>query len=144
MIYEKQLTVASGKTEQAPATAGLPVSVGVITVVGWFWPRGTKGAGHLRIKHPLGTIYPSNPESSLTGNGEYQAFPTWYEVRTSGTKIGLEGWNEGSYDHTVTVRLNLLPFKVAFAEQDLLQEMRDYNELVRQLWLRPRKVKAVK
>lgn len=144
VIYEKQIIATTGTTRSEPDEEKFKITKGVITIVGWFWPRGTKGYAHLVVEHFGRQIWPSEGDQDLTGNGEFQAFPEWYEIRGTPIELTLMAWNTGNYEHTATLRFNLLPYKVAYAEQDLLEEMRSYNELVRQLWVRPKRVKKVK
>jgi len=143
VIYEKQIVATTGTTRKEPDEEKFKITKGIITIVGWFWPRGTKGYAHLIVEHFGRQIWPSEGDQTLKGNGEYQAFPEWYVIKGTPIELTLKAWNGGSFNHTATLRFNLLPFKVAFAQQDLLKEMRSYNELVRQLWLRPRTKRKV-
>jgi len=143
VIYERSIKAETGTTRKEPSDESFKLTLGVVTIVGWFWPRGTKGYAHLVVEHEGHQIWPSDRDQALIGNGEYEAFPEWYEFRTRTPTIVLKAWNTGNFPHTATFRFNLLPFKVAYAQQDLLKELRDYNQLVRQLWVRPKKVKKV-
>jgi len=88
----------------------LRLTAGIINQVNFTFPPGCAGLLHLTINHGLYQIWPTNPEESFATDGETISFEEFYELKTEPFTLVAFTWNEDdTYDHTVIVRIGLLP-----------------------------------
>jgi len=135
MVYEFRLSVPANTRRTAPKTRRLKVTGGVITWLQWFWPPGTHQLAHAIVEHRGRQIFPDNLSDDLTDNGQGPATDVYYVVRRP-YELVLKAWNDDdTYSHTFTLRFNLLPRAVAEAQKDTARFMREFVNIVRELWL---------
>lgn len=93
----------------------LQITFGVITKVEFKFPRGCHGLVQCRLlRGGLFRLAPLNPDQWVTGDDESVAWHTYYVIDDSPKELDFIGCSPGTgYDHTVTVRIELLPQKVA-------------------------------
>ena len=114
MGYAWDIEVKKDKTEASPKEQKLTIHVGVITRMEVKFPAGCHGLVKVRLLHYRAQLLPLNRGSWITGNGESVSFPFFYEIEKLPAFLNFVGWCDGcKYDHTVTVRVTVLPKAVA-------------------------------
>lgn len=115
MSFAWDITIPAGTTVANPYEKKLQITFGVITKIEVKFPRGCHGMVRCRLLR--GGIFcyaPLNPDSWVTGDDESVSWHTYYRIEDVPRELDFVGCSPGtSYDHTVTVRLEILPHRVA-------------------------------
>ncbi len=110
MIYEKAVTIPKNTPEGSPVLEYLDVHPGNLRHVSITFPSGCVGLAHLRILYFEHQVFPSNVDSSFSGDGLQIAFAEDMDLKEPPYSFKLVGWNEDdTYPHTVTVRMQIVP-----------------------------------
>ncbi|OFW65462.1 MAG: hypothetical protein A2Y74_01515 [Actinobacteria bacterium RBG_13_63_9] len=114
MIYEFPLTVETAHLVGSPVEEEVKLTHGVVHRVEVEFPAGCVGLVHVAIDHFAHQAWPANPSGSFASDDYVVAFDDYLPLLTPPYKLKLRGWTEGtSYDHTVKVRIGLLPESIA-------------------------------
>jgi len=85
---------------------------GIIDWISVLFPAGCNGMVKCAIFHREFQIYPSRSDESLSGNRTPIEWKDYYEMYQSPYDLKARLWSPGTtYDHTVTVRIAILPRK---------------------------------
>jgi len=114
MFFAWDISVTAGTAEATPKTQILKLTSGVITGVDVKFPSGCHGLVKVRLKHWEFQLMPLSRGEWITGDDEAVKMPTYFELATGPYELKFEGSSpDASYDHTVTVRVSVLPKAVA-------------------------------
>lgn len=114
MFFAWDITVSAGTAEASPKTQALKLSAGVVTSVDIKFPSGCHGLVKVRLKHWEFQLMPLSRGEWVTGDDEAVRMPTYFELPKGPFEVKFEGSSpDASYDHTVTVRVSVLPKSVA-------------------------------
>lgn len=114
MFYAWDITVSAGTTTASPKTQVLKLSAGVITRVDIKFPAGCHGLVKVRIRRSEFQLVPLSKDEWITGDDETIPTEAYYELESTPTELKFIGASPGTtYDHTVTVRIQVLPKLVA-------------------------------
>jgi len=114
MFYAWDITIPAGRTETNPLEQILKLTKGVITKADIKFPSGCHGLVKIRIKRREQQLIPLSSDEWVTGDGETIETEAYYEMETSPTQLKFIGCAPTTaYDHTVTVRIQVLPSEVA-------------------------------
>ncbi len=113
MIYETRLTIPANTTQAQAVETDVSIHPGTVTVLEILFPTGCAGLVHVQILHWVRQIWPSNPNSDFTGNGDPMTFAEDYEVLDPPFFFTVRGWNTDElYPHTPIVRFQITPKQV--------------------------------
>lgn len=114
MFFAWDILIDAGTPESEPVTQILKLSSGIIVKVDIKFPDGCHGAVKVMLLRNEQQLIPLNRDSWLTGDAETVTTPEYYELTESPTQLKFLGCAPGtSYDHTVTVRITILPKPIA-------------------------------
>jgi len=112
MIYEFSDTVPANTSKANRRKTVMKLTKGVITQVSWYWPPGTQRLGHATVERGINQIWPTNPEGTMTSDGELISFEEYYELKSKPYILNLYTWNEeDTYSHTFVLRFNLIRYE---------------------------------
>ena len=110
MLYSKQITLSSGKTEATATKSYFKVNKGVISNVWVTFPAGCAGLVKLRIYSEGHPFLPVNQDNYIRGDNYTFQFPVMFEIMEEPMLLTVEGWNEdATYSHTVDILFLILP-----------------------------------
>jgi len=116
MLFTAEPTVTPDDTEASPKVEMLKLAHGIITWVSVLFPTGCHQMVHCAILHHEHQIWPSTENMSLSGDGVPIEWTEYYEVYHPPYELKIKLWSEETtYDHTVTVRIAVLPRKAIVA-----------------------------
>lgn len=115
MTFAWDITIPAGTTVANPLKQTLEITFGVITKLEFKFPRGCHGMVQCRIlRGGVFRLAPLNPDEWVTGDDESVSWHTYYVIDDFPKKLEFVGCSPGTrYDHTITVRIEILPKKVA-------------------------------
>jgi hypothetical protein len=109
MFYEYRLTVPANTPADDPLTQEITLAPGRIIAMAVGLPRGCVGLVHAQVWHGLNIHWPSNPDSSISGDAVVVEWQESYDLDPTAPVLRLAAWNlDDSYAHTITFRLNVL------------------------------------
>lgn len=114
MFYAWDIKITKGKKEEDPKIQILKLSKGVITRADIKFPPGCHGLVKVRLRRYESQLAPLSRDEWVTGDGETVPTEAYYELVEAPFQLKFVGCSPGtSYDHTVTVRMQVLPKPVA-------------------------------
>jgi len=114
VLFAWDITVAANTLASNPSTQTLKLTRGVITKVDVKFPAGCHGLVSIRLLHEESALVPLNKDTWLTGDDETVPISEYFEFDTAPYSLKFVGKSPGtSYDHTITVRVTILPKEVA-------------------------------
>jgi len=114
MIFAWDITISADTKATSPNTKILKLSSGVITKIEIKFARGCHGMVKVRLLHQESQLVPLSRGEWVTGDDEAVSFPEFFELWTTPYQLKFVGCSPGTgYDHTVTVRIAVLPKVVA-------------------------------
>jgi len=114
LFWAWDITVTAGKEEDDPKTQTLKLSKGVITGIYVKFPAGCHRMVKTRIFHHEFQLVPLIRDEWVTGDDETVPTDPYYELAAAPHELKFVGCSPGTtYDHTVTVRITVLPPAVA-------------------------------
>ena len=120
MYYDYNIQVPSNTPESDPLTQMCHITHGVIHRVEVDFPYGCAGLVHLQILQSLHQLWPTNPEGSFNADDFVIGFNDHVEITDAPYVVTLQAWNlDDTFDHTLQVRLGILPATVLLPEKGL-------------------------
>ena len=112
MFYAWNITLPKGKDTTAKTKRVLYLEKGTITRFELTFPMGCCGLVYVHVNDALYQVYPKDASYQFTGNGQTIVSSDEFEIKEEPYQLNFYGWNEDEkYDHTVTVRIQLVPAK---------------------------------
>jgi len=109
MFYEYRLTVPANTPAASPLVQEVALSPGRIIAMALQLPRGCVGLVHAQIWQSLDIHWPSNPDSSFSGDAVVIEWQESFDLDPTAPRLRLAAWNlDDSFDHTITFRINVL------------------------------------
>ena len=113
MFYDFAVTIPAGRTENSPVEQTLKLTKGIIHRVEIEFPAGCKGYAHLVLLHEGHQLYPTNPDEDFNANGYTIPIDDYFPLDTAPYSLKAVGWSpDAEYDHTITVRVGILPEEI--------------------------------
>jgi len=114
MFFAWDITIPAGRSETNPLEQTLKLGPGVITRVDVKFPAGCHGLAKVRLFHEEFQLVPLSRGEWVTGDDEAVRADMYFDLTRKLTHLKFRGACAGStYAHTVTVRVTVLPVKVA-------------------------------
>lgn len=127
MFYRFSLPITAGTTEDTPVEVDAPVATGIITRGILHFPSGCNGMVKVRVFHLGQQLWPTNTDDWLIGNRTPIDFREDYDLRKTPPMLKLKGASPGtSYNHTVTVMVEVLPPEAARPWEEQVGVMRRF------------------
>ena len=116
MQFEKDFLVETTHTITNKKVDTIGIAHGIITWISVLYPTGCHGMVHTIISHHEHQIAPSTEGMSIIGDGIPVEWSEYYESYQPPYELKVEMWGvDCDYDHTVTVRVAILPRKAVLA-----------------------------
>lgn len=110
MYYETSITIPAGTLATAPVIAYLKMTQGVIHRVEVGFRPGTDMLVGIRIEREGSQLFPSNPEGDLRDDGRTIVWDDYKPMEAAPYMVKIIGYApDALYDHTVRVRMGVLP-----------------------------------
>jgi len=130
MFWAWDITVLAGTAENNPKTQILKLSKGTITRIDIRFPSGCYRLVKIRLLRSEFQLIPLSGGEWVTGDGEIIPTEPYYELEDSPTELKFVGCSpQTRYNHTITVRISIIPPEVATP----WQTMRDFVTIVKKL-----------
>lgn len=114
MFYAWDITVTANTLTTSPKEQLLKITKGVITRIDVKFPCGCHGLVKVRILRSEFQLVPLSKGEWITGDDETVPTEGFYKVDTAPAELKFVGCSPGTtYNHTVTVRVQVLPEIVA-------------------------------
>jgi hypothetical protein len=120
MFYAWDITITANTLEDDPKTQILKLTKGTITGIDVKFPPGCHGLVKVRILRSEFQLIPLSRDEWVTGDGEPVVTEGFYVLEETPTELKFVACSPGSsYDHTVTVRISVVPEEIASPWQTL-------------------------
>ena len=115
MGYAWDIVIPAGTPEKEAVPQELKLTFGVITKIEFQFPDGCHGLVKCVLtRGGIFRVAPRNPDEWVTGNRSPVTWRTYLVLDDYPTSLQFKGCSPGTtYPHTITVRIELLPAKVA-------------------------------
>lgn len=106
------LVVLTTHTPTNMLTYQFKIDKGLITEVGVFFPPGCHGRVYAKVYFQAHQILPRNQENWCHGNNDWWRGLMYFAVTAAPLEVKVEAWADNTnYDHTITVALELTPWR---------------------------------
>jgi len=126
MLFTADVIVETTHTITNKQVQTLKIAHGIITFASVLFPTGCHGMVHCVILHHEHQIVPSTEGMTMIGDGIPIEWSEYYESYQPPYELKIKAWGVGcSYNHTITVRVAILPRKaiIAFQIADAIKNM---------------------
>lgn len=114
MFYAWDITIPKDTSKAEPVSQDLPIATGIITRISVKFARGCHGLVGVRLNWQLFQLVPLSAGEWMTGDDEAVDFQEFFEVKEPNPILVFKGCSPGtSYSHSVTVRITVLPKRIA-------------------------------
>jgi len=114
MSYAWDINVPAGTSESSPVTQILKLHKGVITKIEIKFPPGVHGTVKVRIFRWEAPLVPLNRDGWITGDGETVRYNLYYDLNQEPYWLKFLAVSpNATYDHMITVRIEVLPKEIA-------------------------------
>jgi hypothetical protein len=114
MFFAWDITIPANTLRSEPYEQMLHLQRGIITRIDVKYPRGCHGNVGVRLFCHESLILPFSRGEWLTGDDEAVRADMYFPLEPIPYELKFHGHSEGcTYDHTVTVRITILPKTVA-------------------------------
>jgi len=109
MLYSYDICIPPSTPESSALWTDCDVSPGTLTRLIVIFPPGAARLAHVRIFLWSHQLYPSNLDSSLSGDSEVVDVPENLDLNDRPYRLRIQAWNDDdSFQHTVCVRFSIL------------------------------------
>lgn len=124
MFYVFPIAIPANTPETAKQITTLQLTRGTIKRVNIEFPSGHVGLTHIHINRGLYQVWPSNPDADCSSSNETIIWVEEYKLDTPPYAFVAYTWNDDdTYDHTITVRLELEPLAVTPSLVDEIKQL---------------------
>ena len=116
MFYVWHITISKNTTEDNALEQTLKVTKGVLTRTEIFFPAGCMGFARCQIYYMGSQLYPTTRGEYIDGDNETIPIEDFFEIQDTPDVFKIKAWNlDPYYDHTITLRMTILPKEIAYA-----------------------------
>lgn len=113
MYYDFAVLVETSHTVASPKEEILKLTKGVIHRVEVEFPSGCRGQVYLKLLHHEHQVWPTNPQGSFNAEGYTIPIGEHHKLTSEPYALKAIAWGVGcSYNHTITVRVGILPEEI--------------------------------
>jgi len=114
VFFAWDIPIPADTKADTPYIKTLKLTIGVITRIAIKFPRGCHGMVKVRLDRFKFQFLPLSAGEWVTGDEEAVGSEEFFEIREPPAELVFYGCSPGTtYDHVVTVRITVLPKKVA-------------------------------
>lgn len=114
MFYAWDIEVPANTLVSEPERRTLPITIGVITRISVKFARGCHGMVKVRLERFKHQLFPESAGEWVTGDNEAVTTEEYFEIREVPPELVFLGCSPGTdFAHTVTVRVTVLPKRIA-------------------------------
>jgi len=114
LFFAWDITMTADTKVTAPKEQILKLTTGVITRIEIKFARGCHGLVKVRLLHHESQLVPLSRGEWVTGDDEAVGFNEFFELKTTPYQLKFVACSpDTGYDHVVTVRVTVLPARVA-------------------------------
>jgi len=129
MLFVKELTVSANTSEKDPLSGEIEITRGVIKRIDVCFPFGCRNMVGVQLFWGDNPIFPRNPDVWVKGDGYCISAECFYFIYQEPYKVKYKAHSEGtSYDHTITIRINILPVWALYPFSDEMYRMAQMEE----------------
>jgi len=126
MFFAWDITIPANTPKTTPVRQLLPIDFGLITRIDIVFPAGCGGLVRIRLLRYESQLVPLNPASWLRGDDETVPCEVYQEIYEAPAELKFEGGNEDdTYEHTIGVRINVIPKKKAPSITQILEALKE-------------------
>jgi hypothetical protein len=130
MIYAFNITVPANTLTTAPLKQALDLIFGKITTVEIRFQAGCKGMVKVKLFQGNSTIAPINDEGYIIGDDETVPLELDYILKSSKQITFNASSQATTYDHIITVRINVQTEEEAITSDDILTVVQEIAEVI--------------
>lgn len=113
MYYDFAVLVETKHKADSPKEEILTLTKGVIHRVEVEFPAGCRGQVYLKLLHREHQVWPTNPQGAFNGEGYTVPIDEHYKLTSEPYTLKAVAWGvDCGYEHTLTVRVGILPESV--------------------------------
>lgn len=110
MFYDFAVTVLAGTTKAVPKEQELKLVHGFVHRIEVDFPYGCRGYVSVVIYHREHQVWPTNPDRVFSAEGYTVPVREHYDLTVKPHNLLVRAWSpDADYDHTITVRVGILP-----------------------------------
>jgi len=114
MFYVEEIKIPANTSEKNAIKRTFKVTKGVIHRVEVHFPPGCAALAKVQIFRFTHQIFPTTRGTYFASDNETIKFRDHYEIRVAPAELTIKAWNEDdTYDHTVRVRIGIIPKRIA-------------------------------
>jgi len=129
MLFVKDVTIPADTKKTSPVEGVIEITRAVIKRIEVFFPYGCRNMVGVQLfwgEHP---IFPRNPEAWVKADGYNVIAECFYFIYQEPYQIKYRIHSEGTiYEHTVTLRINMLPIWALYPFSDEMYRMAQMEE----------------
>ena len=131
MLFTWNVIVPANRLESDPVIETLQLSAGVITQIGVKFPAGCNGMVGVRLKHAEAQIFPVPRGEWVSGDDEEVVSAEHLEFSREKEALKINAISpDTDYNHTVTVRITMLPAYIATPYLFVMDLVRVFKRLL--------------
>jgi hypothetical protein len=126
LFFAWDITITADTAAATPKTQPLKLTKGIITYLGVKFPAGCNGMVKVRLMRAEFQLVPLSKGEWVIGDDETVVTEAYYDLTETPSELKFLGCSPGtSYNHTITVRVGILPRPIAsmLPLMDLLTKM---------------------
>ena len=130
MLFVKDVTIPADTKKASPVEGVIEITRAVIKKIEISFAFGCRNMVGIQLfwgEHP---IFPRNPDEWIKGDGYVVSGECFYFIYQEPYQVKYRAHSEGtSYDHTLIVRINMLPVWALYPFSDEMYRMAQMEEL---------------
>ena len=132
MYYDFSFTIPANTAKASPEELEVKLTHGIVHRVEVGFPPGCAGLVSCVIKEGLHQHWPTNPDGAFNFDDYTISFNEFLEFTRKPYTLTLQGWSEDdTYDHTIEVRIGVLPIDVLMPEETFIQAFKKLLQRLR-------------
>ena len=113
MLYEFDIEVKAKTKKDSPKEQELNLTHGIVHRIEIEFPAGCRGYVFLVIYHRQHQVWPSNLDDAFDAEGYTIPMTEHFDLTEPPHNLLVKAWSpQATYDHTITVRVGILPKEV--------------------------------
>ncbi len=131
MFFSYPVVVPANTLESAPVLTRIKLTAGTLYRIEFVFPAGCQGMVHLAVEHQGTQQWPLTKGYSFTAEDFTVGIDDRYELDAEVNELVAKAWSPGTnYDHTLTVRVGILPKEVFEPQPELTTGLQKLLRLI--------------
>ncbi len=109
MNYAFDISTPANTLQSAPQVTRVRLQAGRISQVVFYFPPGSAGLNHIRVRHGGHQLWPYNQDADYSGDDCIFTMPEDIPIRKQSWQVAIETWNtDDTFAHRVMVMITVL------------------------------------